>query len=112
ICLGPLDRQSLCQLVADTLQCTSKGARPLAVLVQDKTAGNPFFAEQFLRTLHQDGLIWFDHRRTGWRWDTERIRAANVTNNVVELMADRIIRLEPATQTALKIAACIGNQFD
>lgn len=60
ITLAPLDRISVNQLVADTLSCTVKVAQPLTELVYQKTKGNPFFATQFLRALHQDGLIAFN----------------------------------------------------
>ncbi|HLK55126.1 MAG TPA: AAA family ATPase [Chthonomonadaceae bacterium] len=112
ICLGPLDRPSLSLLVTDTLHCTLTDAEPLVTLVLEKTAGNPFFSEQFLQTLYHDGLLWFDHASQRWHWDPVHIRAANVTNNVVELMADQISRLDSAAQEALKFAACIGNRFD
>ncbi len=55
--LKPLSSESLNHLVADTLNCDSYWARPLADLVAQKPQGNPFFATQFLKALHQDGLI-------------------------------------------------------
>lgn len=110
--LGPLDRLSLCQMVTDTLHCSPTDAESLVVLLQEKTAGNPFFTEQFLQMLYRDGMIWFDHACQQWRWDVVPIRSANVTNNVVKLMAGQIAGLEPEACEALKIAACIGNRFD
>src|SRR6202023_26230 len=41
--LEPLARDDLGQLIADALHCESKRSAPLAQLVQEKTAGNPFF---------------------------------------------------------------------
>jgi NADPH2:quinone reductase len=40
--LAPLARDDLRQLIADALRCEPMGAAPLAQLVHEKTAGNPF----------------------------------------------------------------------
>ena len=59
--LQNLSQLKLNQLVADTLSCTEELALPLSQLVYQKTQGNPFFATQFLKALHQDGLIEFKY---------------------------------------------------
>src|ERR1700726_3252006 len=51
ISLAPLAREDLGRLIADTLSCTPDHAVPLARLVQEKTAGNPLFAIQFISAL-------------------------------------------------------------
>ena len=60
ITLLPLKEPDLNQLVADTLNCESSLAQLLTKLVYQKTQGNPFFATQFLKALHDDKLISFD----------------------------------------------------
>ncbi|MEG4145195.1 AAA family ATPase [Microcoleus sp. Pol12B5] len=110
--LEPLSSESLNHLVADTLNCDPYWARPLADLVAQKTQGNPFFATQFLKALHQDGLIEFDRVAGYWQCDIVRVREAALTDDVVEFMALQLQKLPPATQNVLKLAACVGNQFD
>ena len=61
IALSPLAREDLGQLVADALHCEPERVTPLAQLVHEKTAGNPFFAIQFLSSLADEGLLTFDH---------------------------------------------------
>lgn len=112
IALTPLDQLSLNQLVADTLNCAAESAQPLTELVYQKTRGNPFFATQFLKALHQDGLITFDTASGHWQCDITQVRAAALTDDVVEFMAEQLQKLPHNTQTILKLAACIGNQFD
>ena len=68
-------------------------AAPLAQLVHEKTAGNPFFAIQFLSALAEEALLAFDHGAARWRWDLERIRAKGYTDNVVDLMVGKLTRL-------------------
>jgi PAS domain S-box-containing protein len=111
IVLAPLDQDALGRLVADTLHCGRDAAVPLARLVQQKTAGNPFFVSQFLQMLHRDGLLVFARDQAGWRWDMEKIEEARVTDNLVDLMTGQISELPQQTQNALKVAACLGNTF-
>jgi len=54
--LQPLGREHLGQLIADTLRCDPERTAPLAQLVLDKTAGNPFFAIQFIASLAIEGV--------------------------------------------------------
>ncbi|MEG5037583.1 MULTISPECIES: AAA family ATPase [unclassified Microcoleus] len=112
ITLAPLARTSLNQLVADTLTCSPKLAEPLTELVYKKTKGNPFFATQFLKALHQDELIIFDVKAGYWQCCISKITEAALTDDVVEFMAQQLQKLPVETQEVLKLAACIGNQFD
>ncbi|MEO0869884.1 MAG: AAA family ATPase, partial [Cyanobacteria bacterium J06642_11] len=110
--LEPLNNQKLNRLVADTLHSPPHVAQPLTVLVMQKTQGNPFFASQFLRVLHQDRLITFDQETGYWQCDIAQVSAAALTDDVVELMAAQLQKLPPDTQEILKLAACMGAQFD
>lgn len=112
ITLQPLTQKSLNALVADTLNCPEELAYSLTKLVKQKTKGNPFFFTQFLKALHQDQLITFDSQAGYWQCDIVRVREAALTNDVLEFMALQLQKLPLATQDILKLAACIGNQFD
>lgn len=110
--LEPLDIKHVEQLIADTLHSSVASVKPLAKLVHRKTEGNPFFINEFLKTLHAKNLLIFDFARLSWRWDIERIEATNITDNVVELLIDRLKKLPASTQKVLQLAACVGNKFD
>ncbi|MGK7900208.1 MAG: AAA family ATPase, partial [Hormoscilla sp.] len=112
ITLAPLSQEDLNQLVADTLTCTQELALPLTALVYQKTKGNPFFATQFLKGLHEEGLIGFNSDVGHWECDLARVRQLALTDDVVEFMALQLQKLPILTQSVLKLAACIGNQFD
>ncbi|WP_439408640.1 AAA family ATPase [Bradyrhizobium sp. DASA03076] len=107
--LAPLGRRHLGQLLADTLRCEPSDAAPLIQLVHEKTAGNPFFAIQFIFSLVDEGLLAFDHNAVRWAWDLERIHAKRYTDNVIDLMLGKLTRLPLATRTALQQMACLGN---
>jgi diguanylate cyclase (GGDEF)-like protein len=80
-------------------------------LVYRKTAGNPFFINQLLKTLHDTRLVSYDYVNRTWTWDIAQIERIGITDNVVELMSGNIRKLPDAAQRLLKLAACIGNRF-
>jgi len=110
--LAPLDEVDITRLVADTLLCSVEIAAPLSRLVYQKTQGNPFFTTQFLKGLHEDGYITFQAEARYWQCDLTQIRQLALTDDVVAFMVGRLRKLPEATQEVLKLAACIGNQFD
>ena len=110
--LTALDLETVRELIADTVRVPREEAVLLAELVHERTAGNPFFVNQFLLSLFEDGLIRFDADTGHWSWNLAAIRERGMTDNVVELMTDRITELAGATQTALQSAAVIGNRFE
>ncbi|MEG5034495.1 AAA family ATPase [Microcoleus sp. AT3-D2] len=112
ITLQPLSETDINLLVADTLNSESSLAQPLTRLVYQKTQGNPFFATQFLKTLHDDGLISFNWKIRHWQCDIAQVKALAITDDVVEFMALQLQKLPKETQKVLKLAACIGAQFD
>ncbi|MEK0190920.1 MAG: GAF domain-containing protein [Oscillatoriales cyanobacterium] len=122
ITLAPLDKTSLNRLIADTMICPTERATPLTEMIFAKTKGNPFFATKFLKFLHSDGFISFDvtpptppyqgAARGGWQCDIAKLRALSWTDDVVEFMAIQLQKLPENTQEFLKLASCIGNEFD
>lgn len=124
ITLMSLELEHINQLMADILHKKSDTVKPLAELVLQKTEGNPFFVNQFLKTLYAEKLLQFisplemDNgyfpisKQSGWQWDIKQIEKLNMTDNVVELMINKLKKLPEETQQALRLAACIGNRFD
>ena len=109
IILAPLATEDLARLIADSLHCKVERAIPLAQTVQEKTAGNPFFANQFITALAEEGLLTFDHGAARWLWDLNRIHAKGYTDNVVDLMVRKLNRLPVETQKTMQLFACLGN---
>ena len=112
ITLAPLAFNDTNHLVADTLNCSRELAQPLTELIDRKTQGNPFFTTQFLKSLHDDGQITFHRERRYWECDIAQVNMLALTDDVVEFMALQLQKLPLETQQVLKLAACVGNQFD
>jgi predicted ATPase/signal transduction histidine kinase/FixJ family two-component response regulator/tRNA A-37 threonylcarbamoyl transferase component Bud32 len=113
IVLAPLELSHVQLLISETLKSgISEKIQLFAELLFNKTQGNPFFINQLLRTLYQENLLVYDFPSSAWQWDIEQIQAIGITDcNVVELIARNIRKLPVSAQSALKLAACIGNQF-
>jgi PAS domain S-box-containing protein len=109
IILAPLTREDLSGMIVDCLHCERERAVPLAHLVHDKTAGNPFFTVQFISTLVEERLLTFDHAAARWSWDLDGIQAKRYTDNVVDLMVEKLSRLPAETREGLQGLACLGN---
>ncbi len=116
ITLKPLAFEHTNQLIADCLRQSIEAVSPLTKLVMRKTDGNPFFVNQFLRTLYEEGLLHFVPSRRKqeghWQWDLKQIESIPIADNVVDLMTKKLRKLPESTQQVLSLAACIGNRFD
>jgi predicted ATPase/class 3 adenylate cyclase len=112
ITLDPLPEKDVQQLLADTLHSSGEQVAPLAELVTARTGGNPFFLNEFLKSLYAEQLITFNQNQGLWEWDLPEIQRRDITDNVIELMADKVQKLPDETRQVLRLAACIGNQFD
>ncbi len=110
--LGPLSAEETKQIVAEALDLPKREVQPLAQLVFQWTQGNPLFVHQLLTFLWSEELLTFEFDLGRWQWDLDRIARQGVTEDVVDLMVEKIRRLPPDTQQLLKIAACIGTEFE
>jgi histidine kinase len=108
--IANLTEHDLGAMLADALASTR--VAPLARLVHDKTQGNAFFAAEFLKSLAVERLLAFDPVTARWQWDAGLIAQKNIAENVVDLMANKVRRLDPAAQETLRFASCIGSRFD
>jgi predicted ATPase/class 3 adenylate cyclase len=87
---------------------------PLAELVRQRAGGNPFFAEELVFALRDQGLLRVeekdDHALCVLGEDFDRATAA-LPDDVQGLVLSRIDRLEPEQQLTLKVASVIGRTF-
>jgi predicted ATPase/GAF domain-containing protein len=120
--LQSLALNQVSQFIADTLNSTPDYVQPLAELVWQKTNGNPFFINEFLKTIDAENLLVFnpagysatipDQNQQLWQWNLKEIERISSTDNMVKFMIAKIEKLPTATQEVLSLAACIGAKFD
>ena len=117
IVLKPLTVDRVEQLIADTLKSDREYVRSLGRLVWQKTQGNPFFINEFLKSIYANNLLvfdasHFDTKEGSWQWDLKQIERIASTDNLVEFMMGIMQKLPQSTQDVLSLAACIGAEFD
>lgn len=111
IYLEPLDEKNVNQLVSDTLLRTPDETKELANSIFKRTAGNPFYTNELLKTIYHQDLIRFNYLSGKWTWDIEKISMLTISENVVGLMTGRLIQLPEPCLQLLELAACLGNSF-
>lgn len=78
-------------------------------MLYKKSEGNPFYIEEVLRSLVNEGLIQIDSYRWDGKIDTSRIR---IPGTIRDVIARRIDGLDDKTKTILRFASIIGNRFN
>jgi signal transduction histidine kinase/serine/threonine protein kinase len=109
--LTSLNLAATMDLIADALQQTTSFIAPLASLVFQKTDGNPFFVREFLKTLYNADLLRFDDESKSWQWEIDRVRSQAITDNVLELMLEKLHQLPQRSQQVLSLSAFLGRTF-
>jgi predicted ATPase/signal transduction histidine kinase len=109
--LSPLGPEEAARMVRESTGADTGRALELGQLIHARTGGNPFSIREFLRFLHDQGLLRFDARAGRWGWDLAQIEAREIPNDVAALMADELRRLPQETGELLQLAACLGVVF-
>jgi adenylate cyclase len=105
--LDPLDAVAVERLLAGLLGRDPSLAQLLDVVV-DRTGGNPFFVEEVVRSLAENGTL--AGEPGGYRL-TRSVDAIGVPPTVQATLAARIDRLAESDKAVLQMAAVIGRNF-
>jgi tetratricopeptide (TPR) repeat protein len=77
-------------------------------LIVRRAEGNPFYIEEVIRSLIEDGAVAYDGGEVRL---TDRLRAAVIPGTVQEVVMSRVDRLDEPTRQVLQVAAAIGRSF-
>jgi class 3 adenylate cyclase/tetratricopeptide (TPR) repeat protein len=110
ITLQPLSAQHSEELI-DALLRVSNLPTNLRELIKSKAEGNPFFVEEVIRMLIEQGIIARDEERDQW-FAVKEPDEVIIPDNLNGLLTARIDRLPAETRTTLQYAAVIGRSFD
>ena len=111
ITIGPLNFDQVKELVADTLRSDQASSETLAGVVFHKAGGNPFFTNEYLKSVHEANLLELDPNLGAWRWN-EKAAGQTLTEDVAELVAGKIRRMDERCREILSFAAFLGGHFD
>ncbi len=98
--LGGLDTQAVIHYLVLHGGLTEREARAPAVLLRDRTGGNPFFLRE----------LWADLQHRG---GVSALRSSQrVPVSISDSLQERISRLEDRLRPVLELAAVLGDEFD
>jgi tetratricopeptide (TPR) repeat protein/KaiC/GvpD/RAD55 family RecA-like ATPase len=76
-------------------------------LVYEKTRGNPFFAEEVVKSLKEEGAIYLEEGK----WKFKEVSAIEFPKSVKNIVKARFSRLDDEYQNVLTFASFVGNDF-
>jgi diguanylate cyclase (GGDEF)-like protein len=112
IVIEPLELACVLQLCCDTMNRKPEEVQEFAKLILKKTRGNPFFINQLLYSLYTDKIINFIHNNGKWEWEHKSLVNYHISDNVVDLMINKIKSLPNEMQQMLQLASCAGHTFN
>ena len=110
--LEPLGRAAIRLLLAEMFNHTEAKVRELAQEIHEKTEGYPSQVISLLYELHAKRAIFYDPKDGGWSWQLDAVRSHYFTDNSAERINALLRRLKPSTLQLLRIAACLGSNFN
>ncbi len=109
ILLEPLSNEQSGTLV-DNLLTISDLPIDLRKLILGKAEGNPFFVEEIVRSLIEDGTLVREGNQQHWQ-STRSVENISIPDNLQSLVVARIDRLDEESRRTLQLASVIGRSF-
>ncbi|KAL2755148.1 hypothetical protein ACRALDRAFT_2035796 [Sodiomyces alcalophilus JCM 7366] len=114
--LNPLSENDIVQYVATTLCRPREEIQPLALVIQSKTAGNPFYMREMLSACYRSKTIWYDYKDGNWHYDLDRLFDQFKTDEGYDVLdtdfiTQRLEELPPASRTFMAWASLLGYTF-
>jgi class 3 adenylate cyclase/tetratricopeptide (TPR) repeat protein len=107
--LQPLDTTQGAVLTQALLQRLGTVPAALATLVQQQSGGNPFYAEELVMLLIDQGAI--ERGEAEWTFHPERMAANRLPTTLTAVLQARIDALDVEQRRALQMASVIGPVF-
>jgi hypothetical protein len=82
----------------------------LRQLILRKADGNPYFVEEIVRTLIEQGIVYETEDRLHWRAST-KVADITIPDTLQALLMARIDRLDQEAKSTLQVASVIGRSF-
>lgn len=111
VLLEPLKEQDTYELTMSSLGGEVMHADEFGHLVYKKTRGNTFFIIQLLVFLYEEESLTLNKEGV-WDWDIKAIEMLTPTQNVADILSQRLTSLGASLQEIIKCAACLGDLFD
>ena len=107
--LDATQRRSLTAALLQRLPEASAAATALRALIEAQAEGNPFYAEELVKMLIDDGVILVEG--AAWRVLPERLSAAKIPGTLTGVLQARLDALAAPERRALQLASVVGPVF-
>jgi class 3 adenylate cyclase len=109
IALQPLDADDANKLISALLNIADLPAE-LRQLILRKADGNPYFVEEIVRTLIEQGVVYETEDKLHWK-ATAKVADITIPDTLQALLMARIDRLDQEAKSTLQVASVIGRSF-
>lgn len=114
--LSPLGEEEIVQYVSTTLCKAKEEVLPLALVIQSKSGGNPFYMREMLSACHRKRCIWYDYKTSQWVYDLDRLfdefqGEQNYDVLDTNFITRRLNEMSEASKSLLAWAALLGHSF-
>jgi predicted ATPase len=99
-----------CRALAAAVLGAEERLAPVRELLVRQAEGNPFYLEEILRALRDQGALEYNAEAGVWRLASKEVQAV-LPPSLQGLLLDRIDRLPEGSKRLLQIAAVAGRQF-
>jgi serine/threonine protein kinase/tetratricopeptide (TPR) repeat protein len=112
--LKPFTEDETADYVSVALHRDKNDVMPLVAVLQERTAGNPFFLREMLEACYRNKCIFYSWRASIWEWDLNRVFAefesqgSRINNDFV---TKRLQELPHVARSLLAWASLIGTSF-
>jgi tetratricopeptide (TPR) repeat protein len=107
--LGPLSKRASRALVSEILQRVEQVPGELRGLIADAAEGNPYYVEELVKMLIEDGVI--VRGEPHWRVEMERLAEVRVPATLTAVLQARLDALPGPEKAVLQRASVVGRLF-
>jgi len=107
--LKELSQEESQQLIHNLLAMEGMPAE-LEEMILKKSQGNPFFVEEVVKSLIEQGVIIQQEGR--WKVAVSDVRSVNIPDTIQGVIMSRVDRLSPTAKDVLQVASVIGREFE
>ncbi|KAF2402195.1 hypothetical protein EJ06DRAFT_573809 [Trichodelitschia bisporula] len=114
--LTPFSEEETSTYVSATLHRDRDYVVPLVAVIQEKTAGNPFFIREMLATCYRTRCIHYSWKTSAWEFDLDKVFTAFESESygsqiTIDFVSKRLQELPYSARCLLAWASLLGNSF-
>uniref|UniRef100_A0A7S2A3M2 Orc1-like AAA ATPase domain-containing protein n=1 Tax=Ditylum brightwellii TaxID=49249 RepID=A0A7S2A3M2_9STRA len=110
--IANLQKKDVNEFISNIICEPQPSTKSLSDVLYRKTSGNVLLVIQLIKSLWDEGLLWFSYRKKHWEWNSSLIESKNILHDAAHLMAEKILHFSSDLQLLLKKMACLGSRCD